>query len=197
MNFLAHAVLSFEHPDLIVGNFIADFVKGRAYLDYPENVSKGILLHREIDHYTDQHPQFRNSKTRLSSEFGHYSGVIVDMYFDHFLAANFHRFHRRTLEEFSNHVYQTVRSFDGTIPAKADYILHHMSRSNWLLSYRKISGIDQALKGMSRRTKFRSRLEFAGIALRENYHLYYTDFMIFFPKVLSFAQEKIRKDDNI
>lgn len=192
MNFLAHAVLSFEHPELIVGNFIADFVKGNTYLDYPEGVSKGIVLHREIDHYTDQHRQFRNSKSRLSGEFGHYSGVIVDMYFDHFLAANFYRFHRQTLEQFSKHVYHTVQSYDGSIPSKADYILHHMSRSNWLLSYREISGIEQALNGMSKRTKFRSRLEFAGSALRENYHLFYTDFMIFFPKVLSFVQEKIR-----
>ncbi len=193
MNFLAHAVLSFKRPDLIVGNFIADFVKGKAYLDYPESIRKGILLHREIDHYTDRHKQFRNSKSRLSGEFGHYSGVIVDMYFDHFLAANFYKFQPQTLEEFSNHIYQTVKSYDGALPAKADYILHHMSRSNWLLSYREISGIDRALKGMSRRTKFRSRLEFAGITLRENYHLFYTDFMIFFPKVLTFAQEKIRE----
>ena len=88
MNFLAHAVLSFENPELMVGNFIADFVKGNDYLQYQDPVKRGILLHRDIDQFTDQHPTVRLSKSRLYDAFGHYAGVIVDMYYDHFLAAN-------------------------------------------------------------------------------------------------------------
>ena len=74
MNFLAHAVLSFERPEIMVGNFIADFVKGNAYLEYPQSVRNGIMLHREIDKFTDQHPQVKKSKKRLYKQFSHYSG---------------------------------------------------------------------------------------------------------------------------
>ncbi|GJM28892.1 MAG: ACP phosphodiesterase [Cyclobacteriaceae bacterium] len=191
MNFLAHAFLSFENPELMVGNFIADFVKGNDYLNYPDPVSNGIILHREIDQFTDEHRQFRHSKRRLHQDYGHYSGVIVDMYFDHFLAANFFKFHKKPLSTFSLDVYQTVQSYPGAVPSNAEKILFYMSKGNWLFSYRQIAGIEQALKGVGRRTRFKSGLEFAGGTLRQHYWLFYQDFMIFFPKAIAFAQSKI------
>ena len=193
MNFLAHAVLSFEEPELMVGNFIADFVKGNDYLQYPDPVRRGIILHREIDQYTDQHPTVRLSKSKLYPSYGHYAGVIVDMYYDHFLAANFFKFQQTKLRPFTRKVYQTVENYDGPLPEKASRILYHMSRGNWLLSYASITGIDQALKGLSRRTKFNSGMELAGDSLRANYRSFYQDFMIFFPKVMSFAREQIER----
>jgi len=191
MNFLAHAVLSFENPDLMVGNFIADFVKGNAFKKYPEGVRNGILLHREIDQFTDQHQHFRKSKSKLYEQYGHYSGVIVDMYYDHFLAANFFLFHHLSLKKFSHQVYETVKNYQGTIPPRAELILYHMSEGNWLLSYRELAGIERALNGMGRRTRFQSGLEFAGGTLRQKYRSFYTDFMMFFPNVHLFAKDKI------
>ena len=193
MNFLAHAVLSFEEPELMVGNFIADFVKGNDYLQYPDPVKRGILLHRDIDQYTDQHPTVRLSKSKLYDPYGHYSGVIVDMYYDHFLAANFFKFHRTQLPSFTYKVYQTIGNYDDPLPEKVSMILYHMSRGNWLLSYATIAGIDQALKGLARRTKFNSGMELAGDSLRENYRSFYQDFMIFFPQVMSFARDQIER----
>ena len=140
MNFLAHAVLSFENPDLMVGNFIADFVKGKDYMHYPDQIKAGILLHREIDHFTDSHQLVLQSKRRLYEKYGHYSGVIVDMYYDHFLAANFFKFHSSPLEPFTQMVYSTVGSNQDHLPEKAQYILNYMSKGNWLLSYAKITG---------------------------------------------------------
>lgn len=193
MNFLAHAVLSFENPDIMVGNFIADFVKGNDYMDYPEPVKKGILLHREIDHFTDTHPQVRLSKRRLYEPYHHYSGVIVDMYYDHFLAANFFKFHTASLEVFTHSVYKTVGQYRRQLPVKAEEILHHMSKGNWLLGYAKISGVELALKGMSRRTRFKSNMEYAGTSLRSDYKSFYTEFMIFFPKVMAFAKRELQQ----
>ncbi len=193
MNFLAHAVLSFENPEIMVGNFIADFIKGNDYINYSEPVRKGILLHREIDNFTDQHPQVQLSKRRLYDSYHHYSGVIVDMYYDHFLAANFFKFHTEPLESFTQFVYKTVGQHRDQIPEKANNILHYMSRRNWLLAYAQIQGVEQALKGMARRTKFRSSMELAGANLRSDYKSFYTEFMTFFPKVMAFAKEEIQQ----
>ncbi len=193
MNFLAHAVLSFENPDIIVGNFIADFVKGNDYLNYPEPVKKGILLHREIDHFTDSHLQVQQSKRRLYEPYHHYSGVIVDMYYDHFLAANFFKFHPDPLETFTQFVYKTVDQYPGQLPAKAEQILHYMSKGNWLLGYAQIRGIELAMRGMAQRTRFKSNMEHAGASLRSGYRSFYTEFMNFFPKVMAFAKEEIQQ----
>ena len=193
MNFLAHAVLSFENPELMVGNFIADFVKGNDYLEYPEPIKKGILLHREIDQYTDQHPRVRISKGKLHDRYSHYSGVIVDMYYDHFLAANFFKFHKTELRLFAQHVYHTMDNSRTPLPKQAARMLHYMSRGDWLFSYATIPGIERALLGLSQRTKFNSGMEFAGDSLRQNYRSFYEDFMIFFPKVMSFARNEIKR----
>jgi len=193
MNFLAHAVLSFEKPEILVGNFIADFVKGKDYLDYPELIRNGIMLHREIDNFTDSHPRVIQSKRKLYEKFGHYSGVIVDMYYDHFLAANFFKFHILPLESFTQFVYTTVGEHRENIPKKASMILKFMFQGDWLQSYSKIIGIEQALSGMARRTKFKSNMEYAGQSLRDNYESFHTDFMIFFPKIMAFSKQQIEQ----
>lgn len=193
MNFLAHAILSFENPDIMIGNFIADFVKGNDFMNYPELVKKGILLHREIDHFTDTHPQVLLSKRRLYEPYHHYSGVIVDMYYDHFLAANFFKFHTAPLVSYTQNVYKTVGHYREQLPAKAEEILHYMSQGNWLLGYAKISGVELALKGLSRRTRFKSNMEYAGTSLRSDYKSFYTEFMIFFPKVMAFAKRELQQ----
>lgn len=193
MNFLAHAVLSFENPEILVGNFIADFVKGKDYLNYPDLIRTGIILHRGIDHFTDSHPCVIKSKRNLYEKFGHYSGVIVDMYYDHFLAANFFKFHHMPLGSFTQFVYATVGKHQGDLPKKASIILKYMSQGDWLQGYSKIMGIEQALAGMTRRTKFKSNMEYAGQSLRDNYKSFYTDFMIFFPKIMAFSKQEIQQ----
>jgi len=193
MNFLAHAYLSFNNPDIMAGNFIADFVKGSDYNQYPEAMKQGILLHRDIDHFTDQHEQVRESKSRLYGQYRHYAAVIVDMYYDHFLAANFHYFHHTPLPRFTHNVYETVSTYRDKLPEKAERILYYMSRGNWLLSYARIKGIEQALNGIGHRTRFESGLEKAGHTLRSHYRLFHQEFMIFFPKAIAFARQQIRE----
>ena len=86
MNYLAHVYLSGSDQNIMIGNFIADSIKGSKYLEYPIAIQKGILLHRKIDSFTDHHPSFRNSTKKLHQRYGHYSGIIVDIFYDHFLA---------------------------------------------------------------------------------------------------------------
>ena len=170
---------------------MADFVKGSDYKNYPQEIAKGIILHREIDHYTDQHPEFISSKRRLQPAYRHYSGVIVDMYYDHFLAANFNQFHELSLTSFTRGVYKTLKAHRDLLPARAKHLLKYMSRDNWLLSYADISGLEQALGGMSRRTKFKSNMEFAGRDLRMHYEDFKSEFMSFSPDVIDFVKSKI------
>lgn len=186
MNFLAHAYLSGTDPDILTGNFIGDFVKGNQLLTYPKEIQDGVLLHREIDSFTDRHPIVKSSKSRLR-KYKHYAGVIVDMYYDHFLAANWQTWHDQNLNEYSNAVYSILSSAEG-LPQRFRHMMTYMERQNWLLSYAQIDGLHQALTGMSRRTKFPSRMEHASEDLREDYQLFKKEFDEFFPLIINFVQ---------
>ena len=101
MNFLAHIYLSGEDEKLMVGNFIGDYVKGKDYENYPTPIREGILLHRQIDFFTDSHSQFREAKKLLVEEFGLYSGIIIDLLYDHLLAKNWNNYSEQNLRSFA------------------------------------------------------------------------------------------------
>ncbi|MDA0201466.1 MAG: ACP phosphodiesterase [Bacteroidetes bacterium] len=190
MNYLAHAYLSGADRDLSVGNFIADHVKGKAYLDYPEAIQKGILLHRNIDHFTDLHPLFRKNASLLFPKYRHYSRVIVDMFFDHFLAAQWHRFHPYSLEEFSQKFYRTMNDSFELIPPASKKILPVLSKHNWFVAYRSLEGLQTILYQMSQRTRFPIDMSLAIKDLKNNYYDIENDFYLFFEEIVDFVAEK-------
>lgn len=172
MNFLGHFYLSKGVEDLIVGNFIADFVKGKKYLDYPSGISNGIMMHREIDHFTDRHPMVRQGRKRLFRTYRHYSGVIIDMYYDHYLATLWTEYSRISLTDFAADIYEILEKHWQLLPAESQYMFPYMKSGNWLVRYQTIEGIGQSLTGMSRRLNNNSKLDKSVIQLRE----YYDDF---------------------
>lgn len=182
MNFLAHLHLSGNNPKIMIGNFMGDFVKGRAYLNqYDSEIIKGIDLHRSIDEFTDSHPIVTQSKNRLRPTYRHYSGVITDVFYDHFLAANWNQFHPLPLAQFAQQAYQTIQSFDAELPAELNHMMPYMVNGNWLLNYSNIEGIHRALSGMARRTPYQSKMDEAVNDLREHYDAFENEFMEFFP----------------
>ena len=183
MNYLAHIFLSGDNNLLKLGNFLGDFVRSKDQKKYSTEIQKGIKLHQYIDHFTDTHATVKKSKIRLRPLFGHYAPVIVDVYYDHFLALNWSQFSRIRLEDFINHFYDLTDKNKSLFPKKASHILHYMKRDNWLYEYRTIKGIDKALTGMSRRTKFVSKMESAAFELEENFNQYQEDFNSFFPEL--------------
>ena len=187
MNFLAHAYLSGDNTKLLVGNFIGDFVKGRSYENFDKDIARGVKLHRSIDSYTDQHPVVRQSKRRLSVTYRHYSGVIVDIFYDHFLAIHWSNYHTEELERFTHHIYDTLEYHDNILPEKMKLVLKYMKQDNWLLQYATIKGIHQALTGMSRRARFKSNMEEAVEDLTKDYSLYEEEFKTFLPEIKDFA----------
>ncbi|MCG8384186.1 MAG: acyl carrier protein phosphodiesterase [Cytophagales bacterium] len=190
MNFLAHAYLSGNSTKLLVGNFIGDFVKGKQYRNLEEEVAQGVLLHRAIDDFTDQHPVVGQSKAKLREKYRHYAGVIVDMAYDHFLASNWSRYHSQGLLEYTKKVYAIIEDHNPILPGRMETMLHYMKQDNWLYQYATLEGIDQALTGMSRRTKFDSKMDEAVIDIENHYQDLKAEFETFLPDAVKFAKEQ-------
>ncbi len=189
MNYLAHIFLSGNQDGIKIGNFIADFVPGKKYLNYPEDIQKGILLHRKIDTYTDAHPIFRHSKKRLFGDFRHYSAVIVDMFYDHFLARNFTDYSEQPLEVYVSSFYALLKKNQHLLPDNVKRVLPVMMKYNWLLSYRELDKLQDILKQMNNRTRHNSNLHHSISILKTDYSLFYDDFQVFFEDILEAKKE--------
>jgi acyl carrier protein phosphodiesterase len=189
MNFLAHSFLSDNHPGILVGNFMGDFVKGRQYENFPADVAKGVLLHREIDYFTDNHPCVEQSKIRLRPRFGHYAPVVVDIFYDHLLVRNWHTYSKEDIDGFIQNVYDTVDQYFHLLPPRLQAIFPNIKENNWLLHYGYIEGVRRALTGMSRRSRFNPELQRAVDELREHYQVFNDDFNGFFPDAIKCARD--------
>lgn len=191
MNFLAHIVLSGDNEDLQVGNFIGDFVKGAQIYDYPPDIQKGVAIHRAIDDYTDSHEVVLKSKKRLRDKYHHYAPVIVDLYYDHLLAKNWGTFISQDLLPFTLDFYQKIKNYHTILPRPVKTMLVSMESENWLYNYRTMEGINQALNGMARRTRFESKMEEAATTLQEYYSAFEEEFLEFFPQLQYFVKKQI------
>ncbi|MFN3917806.1 MAG: ACP phosphodiesterase [Flavobacteriales bacterium] len=161
MNCLAHIYLSGDSTEILLGNFMGDDIKGKNYLNYPNAVQKGILLHRLIDTETDSHPDTKSVKQLLRSEFGIFSGIITDIFFDYFLAKNWNAFHSENLKEYAQQKYRILNENKYMLPKKTAFMLTYMMKNDWLYSYRLEAGIERALSGMGQRISSRPKLETA------------------------------------
>lgn len=193
MNFLAHLYLSGNNEEIIIGNFIADHVKGKKIIEFSDGIQDGIRLHRMIDEYTDSHPVFLQSKDRLMPRYRKYAGVIVDMYYDHFLSANWHHFSNEPIRRFTVRMYKILLKKYWILPPKTKRILPFMAKDNWLVGYGSQEGLQMALTGMSRRTPFDSKMEYAVHDLMENYTTFKKEFNQFFPELVSFSDKERNK----
>jgi acyl carrier protein phosphodiesterase len=188
MNFLAHGYLSRHSESLILGNFIGDFVKGRQMDHYRADIIQGIVMHRKIDEFTDSHPIFLQSKNRIREKYRHYTGVIIDIFYDHFLARGWNAYSDEPLPVFCERIYEIInRNFD-LLPESARQMIPWMVKYNWLLNYSTIEGIDKSLKGLARRTPFKSGMEMASLDLEEQYNEFSADFTAFFPELVKFTR---------
>lgn len=190
MNFLAHIYLSFNDSEISLGNFFADHVKGNNYLIFPEKVQKGILLHRAIDTFTDNHPIHKKSCKRLYSQYRHYSRVIVDIYYDHFLAVAWRQYSTVDLYPFTLDFYQLLQDNYPLLPTKTKTMMPFMIKDNWLFNYQNINGIKAVLEGMDRRTQLKSEMSRAHLDLQRDYHYFQNDFSDFFPELITFSKSK-------
>lgn len=188
MNFLAHSHLSFDNDDILFGNFIADSVKGKAFEKFSKDIKKGILLHREIDHFTDTHPTFKKSVSRIRQEFGKYSGIVIDIYYDHFLARNWPHYSNSELSSFTTRIYKILAKRYFILPNRNKRILPFMIGQNWLSGYANLYDLKRVFYGMDRRTGFKSGMNRGVEVLKVNYEKLNKDFTTFYPELIDFVQ---------
>lgn len=193
MNFLAHIYLSGNNNLLKIGNFMADSIRGNSYLEYPNDIRNGILLHRYIDTFTDANPIYRKSKHRLHEKYGHYSGVIMDIVYDHFLAKNWNNYSNDKLEDYADEFYKLMNDNFDILTEKVQKMLPYMTDQNWLVSYASISGLEKILFQMDYRTKHRVNMQEAIVEVQKFYTEFEEEFILFFEELQNHCKEKLKE----
>lgn len=190
MNFLAHLYLSGKNNEILIGNFIGDYVKGKEYLYYPENIRKGILIHRYIDSFTDKHPVIKKSRKRLAPGYNKYSGIIIDIFYDYFLASEWNKYYPESLDKFVSDVFKILKSYYFTFPQGIKNWFPNFLRNNWLVTYSNIEGIKTVLHRMSSRTSLPDYTDFAIKVLREQENELRNEFYEFFPMITEYISKE-------
>jgi acyl carrier protein phosphodiesterase len=188
MNYLAHAYLSYNDPEILAGNMISDFIKGKKQYDYPPGVQKGIKLHRAIDHFTDIHPATQQLKSFFRPQYRLYSGAFADVVYDHFLANDTNYFGTETdLKIFASHTYRVLESFSGIFPLPYQKMFPLMKEYDWLYNYRHTWGIEKSFAGLVRRAAFLTESETAFDIFITNYNAIRDCYNQFFPDLKKFS----------
>jgi acyl carrier protein phosphodiesterase len=199
MNFLAHLFLSDGSDDGLLGGLLGDFVKGPLVAQQSPGIRRGILLHRHIDTFTDAHDVVHRSKARVSAERRRYAGIMVDMFYDHFLARDWTRFSDEPLADFTRRAYDLLAQHQATLPERLQRMAPYMIRGDWLGSYAQVEAIGESLDGMGRRMKRENRLDGSVEELVDNYDAFAADFHAFMPALIAFARAEqvlLSRDDN-
>jgi acyl carrier protein phosphodiesterase len=193
MNYLAHAHLSFMHEEILIGNMISDFVKGKKKFDYPINIQKGIALHRAIDTFTDTHASTKEAKTYFKSAVGAYSGAFVDVMYDHFLAKDTSSWCEVSLDDFTKQVYDSLEANYHLLPKGFQGMLPYMKRDNWLFNYQYNWGIEKSFQGVARRAVYLNSSEAAYECFEEHYNALQPVADSFLADVKKFASDQFNQ----
>ena len=190
MNYLAHTYLSGNNDNIKIGNFLGDWVKGSDYLNYSEDIRTGIMLHRNIDTFTDQHPIVRLSAGRFRSRYLRYSGVIIDILYDHFLASNWRDFCDISLRDYVNRIHNMMLNNFEILPERMQNYLPGFMNERWIERYATLEGIRDVLDTMSKRTSLPKETEFAISVMEAFYRDFRHEFFDFFSQIIEFVESK-------
>jgi acyl carrier protein phosphodiesterase len=190
LNYLAHAYLSFGQPEILVGNIISDFVKGKKKFDYPKTIQQGIAFHRVIDTFTDEHAATKEAKAIFRPHYRLYSGAFIDVLYDHFLATDENEFSERSLYEFSLQVYSVLESHKQWLPDRVAALFPYMKNHNWLYNYRTLSGAGKSLGGVVRRAAYLTESDTAVELFEKHYQPLLQCYRQFWKDVKPFARRQ-------
>lgn len=193
MNYLAHLALSGIDENIIIGNFIGDFVKGKAYLKYPKPIQNGLILHRRIDFYTDNNEHILEGIHLIAKTQGKFAPILMDMYLDYFLANNFNFYYSSTLLDFQTSMYKVIDDNYDLIPSKAKHMYDYMKVGRWLERYKTIEGLEKSLIGLSKIVKYENNMD-KGINELLTYKSKLNKiFNVFYPQIVDFCEKEILK----
>ncbi len=188
MNFLAHAHLSFNHPQILLGNIISDFVKGKKQYDYPDLILKGIKLHRAIDNFTDTHQATKEIKLIFKPQYGLYAGAFVDVVYDYFLANDNTQFMlEENLNQFAQQTYTTLTQNIPLLPEAFNKMLPYMIEQNWLYHYKNKAFIQKSFIGLVRRATYLAESDIAFALFHRHEAAIKNLYNNFYPDVKKFA----------
>ncbi len=195
MNILAHIYLSGSIDDIMLGNFMGDFVKGKQYNQYNESIRKGILLHRQIDSITDSHISHLQTRNRFREKYGLYSGIVVDILYDHFLAQYWDMYHPEPLELFAQKVYRYIELNDAIFPAKLKTVTPYIIKNNWLELYKSFDGLERVLNGMAKHTSMPNETHFAISILKNDYNAIKSEFENVIALLINFMSRRFNTNE--
>ena len=192
MNYLAHAYLSFGNKNVLVGNMISDYVKGKKQYDYPAEIQVGIKLHRAIDDFTDTHLITKKIKELFRKDYRLYAGAFVDVVYDYFLANDKIEFGTEDkLKSFSSSTYSLLEKEQRYFPEKFSKMYPYMQAQDWLYNYRTNEGMQKSFEGLARRAKYILETNSAYQIFLTNKEMINEHYNIFFPEIKVFTQEKL------
>jgi len=196
MNFLAHSYLSFNHPDILAGNMISDFVKGKKKFEYSQGILDGINLHRQIDSFTDEHAATKEARQFLKPAAGLYSGAFVDVAYDHFLANDINEFTDASLRSHAIRTYDILSEYHDVLPANFQLMFPYMQSQNWLYNYKSLTGAKNSFGGVVRRASYLySSVEVFDL-FEKHYYSLEMCYKNFFPFVKEFTLDQIKQLTN-
>jgi len=187
MNYLGHLFLSGNEEKIVVGNFIGDYVKGKNVYTFPDKIRDGILLHRQIDTFTDNHPKVSEAKKLFRTDYGLYSGIIVDFLYDHFLARNWNGYSDLTLRTFSKQIHAILLSHFKVLPGRVQGFLPFLIQNRRLESYASVDGIIQSIRIMSNYTSLPDKTDITEQILLDQYDFLATNFWYFMNDMIEFV----------
>jgi acyl carrier protein phosphodiesterase len=194
MNFLAHIALSGDNTDIMIGNFVGDFIKGNAFNNYPKDLKKGMLLHRAIDSFTDNHPLTLKSKRRFYKEFPKFGGIITDIIYDYFLCQHWNKFYSIELDSFIANTYKTLEENKYKFPKEMDNLYLHLTTHDWFKRYKTQEGTSLSLKQIGSRMNYSKDLSLAFDIVNGNIDLFYDEFDVFYRELKNFCVEFIKNN---
>lgn len=198
MNLLAHAYLSFNQPALLVGNMISDYVKGKQRYSYPEPIQQGIMLHRAIDTFTDNHPATHEAKQHFRPQYRLYAGAFIDVVYDHFLANDQKEFNDTSvLNFFAQSTYQSLQQQTVWLPEPFLKMLPYMQSQNWLYHYKDLFGIEKSFGGLVRRAAYLEESAVAFEIFQREYNHLQSCYAAFFPAVKQMAIDWLEATDAV
>ncbi|MBN1950722.1 MAG: DUF479 domain-containing protein [Bacteroidales bacterium] len=194
MNYLAHIFLSGTSDQILLGNFIGDYIKGSDYNKYPPTIKKGIILHRRIDFFTDRHKVVHQSMKYFAPKYHKYASIIIDILYDHFLVLNWQKFSPEKIEDMKDRVFRILKSNYAILPERVQFFVPSFIQNDWIDIYSTTDGIINVFVRMSMRTTLPDHSEFAREVLRKYYVQLQSEFLTFFPDIIRYVNKRYEID---